>query len=194
MKVTLGPYRSWIGPYQIASGIFFWVDRRGIYYDEPAIHSRWDYQAEEKFGEWLASIEWLCKFLSWIDGFKKRKIKVHIDPWDTWSMDHTLSHIIHPMLVQLYKTNHGYFHSDPEDVPEIGEGDKDEYGSDSKEYQRYCWIMEELIWTFDQIRDDEKEMQFHKDGKYDIEGHNKYNDRIQNGLRLFGKYFRGLWD
>ena len=122
------------------------------------------------------------------------RINIQIDKFDTWSMDHTLAMIIHPMLVQLYKTNHGYFHSDPEDVPEVGEGDKDEYGSDSKQYQRYCWIMEELIWTFDQIRDDEKEMQFHKDHKYDIEGHNKYNDRIQNGLRLFGKYFRGLWD
>lgn len=29
---------------------------------------------------------------------------------------------------------------------------------------------------------------------FDIEGYRKYADRIQNGLRLFGKYYRGLWD
>ena len=29
---------------------------------------------------------------------------------------------------------------------------------------------------------------------YDIEGHKLHNDRIQEGLDLFGKYFRNLWD
>jgi len=38
---------------------------------------------------------------------KDRKIKIQIDPWDTWSTDHTLSLIIHPLLVQLQKTKHG---------------------------------------------------------------------------------------
>jgi len=28
----------------------------------------------------------------------------------------------------------------------------------------------------------------------DYEGINKVNERINNGLRLFGKYFRSLWD
>lgn len=30
--------------------------------------------------------------------------------------------------------------------------------------------------------------------KFDEEGYNAENKRIENGLRLFGKYFRGLWD
>jgi hypothetical protein len=29
---------------------------------------------------------------------------------------------------------------------------------------------------------------------YDIEGHTLHEDRIQEGLELFGKYFRNLWD
>jgi hypothetical protein len=28
----------------------------------------------------------------------------------------------------------------------------------------------------------------------DHEGMKKVNDRIQNGLRLFAKHYRGLWD
>ena len=29
--------------------------------------------------------------------------------------------------------------------------------------------------------------------KFDVEGYKKYSDRIDNGLTLFGKYYRGLW-
>jgi hypothetical protein len=28
----------------------------------------------------------------------------------------------------------------------------------------------------------------------DEDGYREYHNRINNGLRLFGKYFRGLWD
>ncbi len=37
----------------------------------------------------------------------EQKVSVRIDPWDTWSMDRTLALIVHPMLKQLHKTNHG---------------------------------------------------------------------------------------
>jgi hypothetical protein len=30
--------------------------------------------------------------------------------------------------------------------------------------------------------------------KVDHNGMNKHNERINNGLRLFGKYYRNLWD
>jgi hypothetical protein len=29
---------------------------------------------------------------------------------------------------------------------------------------------------------------------YDAEGHKLHEDRIQEGLELFGKYYRSLWD
>ncbi|MEY4333827.1 MAG: Sinorhizobium phage phiM12 [Bacteroidota bacterium] len=194
MKVHIGPYTNWIGPYQIANAIFFWVDRHGIWLDNDPRYERWDYKASEKLGDWLAST-WVNDFCNWIDSKKKRKINVRIDPYDTWSMDHTLALIIHPMLVQLKATNHGYFSSDAEDAPHIGKGESDEYDmSDSNTEARYNWIMDELIWTFDQLIDDEKEFQFYKNGEWDLEGSKAYNDRIKNGLRLFGKYYRGLWD
>ena len=37
----------------------------------------------------------------------EREISVKIDKWDTYSMDHTLAMIAHPMLVQLRDTTHG---------------------------------------------------------------------------------------
>jgi hypothetical protein len=195
MKVNIGPYTSWIGPYQIVEKIFFWVNRRGIFADEPAIYNRWDYRACDKLGDWLSNT-WVNDFCNWIDSKKQRKVKIHIDSYDTWSMDHTLALIIHPMLMQLKNTNHGYFSSDPEDVPHIGQDEGTDFTNDSKAIDRYNWIMDELIWTFDQLANHDDTLSFYDLEKdmYDMEGSRKYNDRIANGLRLFGKYYRGLWD
>jgi hypothetical protein len=194
MKVNIGPYKGWTGPYQIADKIFFWLDQHGIYDDDDPRLKRWDYKAHDKLGNWLAST-WVSDFCNWFDNKKKRKVKIHIDPYDTWSMDHTLALIIHPLLVQLKEKNHGYFSVDEEDTP-IEAGVKDEYGSDSKAEERYNWVMDELIWTFDQLINTERDIDlfYSEENGWDLEASNKYNDRIRNGLRLFGKYYRGLWD
>jgi hypothetical protein len=196
MKVNIGPYTSWVGPYQIAEKIFFWVDRRGIWADDDSRYNRWDYRACDKLGDWLDST-WVSKFCNWIDSKINRKVVVRIDPYDTWSMDHTLALIIHPMLLQLKANNHGYFSSDPEDAPDIDKGEKTDYGnSDTLAIDRYNYIMDEMIWTFDQLANHEDTLSFYDLEKdmYDMEGSRKYNDRIANGLRLFGRYYRGLWD
>jgi len=54
----------------------------------------------------------------WFDRRTGQKQKIHIDRWDTWSMDHTLAPVILPMLVQLKATKHGAPCVDLEDVPE----------------------------------------------------------------------------
>ncbi len=95
------------------------------------------------------------------------------------------------------------------------------YGYDL--HDRWNWVMGEMIWAFEQLCDEEHDAQFHtgvrdmksvpcewdENGKptmftfekgpndtshFDIEGYEKHNERINNGLRLFGKYYRGLWD
>ena len=194
MRVNIGPYTSWIGPYTISNAVFFWVDKRAMDWDDEYL-KRWDAQACEKFGDWLAST-WISKFCNWIDSKRNRKVKVRIDPYDTWSMDHTLALIIHPMLLQLKATNHGYFSSDPEDAPSIGKGDETDYGhSDTLTLDRYNWIMDEMIWAFAQLVDTESEFQFYDEKTgWDLEASKAHHDRISNGLRLFGKYYRGLWD
>jgi len=198
MKVNIGSYHSYFGPYQIAEKVFFWINHREVLLglDETLEH-RWDVKACEKFGDWMSDRAWFVKFLNWIDSKKQRKIQVRIDPWDTWSMDHTLALIIHPMLVQLKAANHGYFSSDPEDAPSIGAGDETDYGaSDTRAFDRYNWIMDEMIWTFDTLKTDrDHELFFNEEtGEYNFEGQKEHDERMKNGLRLFGKYFRALWD
>ena len=237
MKVTIGPYTSWFGPYQLAELLCFWVKEVE---DEYGMKSKPDWV--HKFGEWLAhgSIEppakvgevrkwgedrhytWLYKFLLWVESKKQRKIKVRIDPWDTWSMDHTLAHIILPMLKQLNASKHGAPSVDDEDVPDelkstSAPPKQNEYDTDDNWHKRWDWVMGEMIFAFEKQLDDSWEEEFETGENdiqwqqlengisqliegpnhtkvYDWESRKKVDARIQNGFRLFGKYYQGLWD
>ena len=221
MKVYLSGYRDhWLSPYTILEKVFFW---REIDYDEPVIE------------RWSNRLNPLCiaaqKFLD----FVHPKINyVKIDRYDTWSMDHTLAHIILPMLKQLKKTQHGAPFVDDEDVPEgIGLRStealpkENEWDTDSNHFARWDWVMNEMIFAFECKIDDSWEDAFRegeidmlwvpvdvhgnevprgehkyfqmKDGpkntyKCDYDGMKVVQNRIDNGFRLFGRYYQSLWD
>ncbi|MGA0857839.1 MAG: hypothetical protein ACO3P3_06720, partial [Candidatus Nanopelagicales bacterium] len=83
----------------------------------------------------------------------KQKKSIRIDPWDTWSMDHTLADIILPMLKQLRKTQHGAPCTDDEDAPEhlrstAAKPKKNVWDVDEFHFKRWDWIMKEMIWAF----------------------------------------------
>jgi len=201
MKVYIGFYKNWFGPYQLAEALCFWAKEEK---DESGFPKKPDWV--HNFGEWLAhgSVEperkvgeiyswdcerhytWLYKFLLWIDGLKKRKIKVHIDRWDTWSMDDTLAHIILPMLKQLRETKQGSPLVDLEDVPEYMRTTTTEDYDDQKCFDfyndpelckqnvqcdiqdRWDWVMGEMIFAFEHKLDDTWQDKFHS-GEHDIQ-------------------------
>jgi hypothetical protein len=161
----------------------------------------------------------------WFDR-RKQTIKVHIDRWDTWSMDHTLAPIILPMLVQLKETNHGAPDVDHADVPKelrASKKQRNKYGKngelDDNHFKRWDWIMDEMIWAFEQKCRDNWEGDYYEyrdltpeeteqekakgDGAYifgikrvweDREGQTAHQERMTNGFRLFGVYLENLWD
>jgi len=201
MRVKIGPYRSWFGPYQLADVILFWIPKQKDEYGFP--HTA---DVVHKFGEWLAhgSVEpkheigdvfgddnrqetWIYKLLKWIDKKKKRKIYVHIDRWDTWSMDNTLSHIILPMLKQLKETTHGAPWVDDEDVPEhlrstsappLTEEQKNIHDVDDNHFARWKWVLDEMIFAFQSEVDDVWEDQF-TTGEYDYRSKKTEDDLYQ---------------
>ena len=90
-------------------------------------------------------------------------------------------------------------------------------------HRRWEWVLNEMIFAFDHFVDDTWENEYssgvidtvhvpcewYEDGKpklysieygpnhtykCDYEGMNKVYRRMDNGFRLFGKYYRGLWD
>jgi hypothetical protein len=156
---------------------------------------------------------------------KERKISIRIDPYDVWSMDETLALIIHPMLIQLKKSKMGAPYTDDEDVPEhlrstSAPPKKDEFSTDDFHFDRWDWILDEMIWAFSQVNNHEIEDSFYSGvsdiswkerniggevlhemirgpndtRSFDKEGWEQWNERKRNGFKLFGKYYSSLWD
>jgi hypothetical protein len=240
MKIHIGPYTNWFGPYQLAELLCFWVKN---------VPNDYGYKEKpewvHKFGTWLSEDKngkssWLNDFFLWIESHKKRKIKIRIDKYDTWSMDHTLGLIVLPMLKQLRDTKHGSPLVDLEDVPQelrmtghddgssqfrLEFEDEEQFQKESWDitHRRWEWVLNEMIFAFEHLNDDSWEEAYRsgefdthsvpcawdKDGKptlytfengpnhtyeCDYDGMKKVYDRMDNGFRLFGKYYRGLWD
>ena len=213
MRVKIGPYIYWYGGYQIADKIFFWHEK----YPSEELAERWDYKLHDRFGEWLAST-WIHKVCEWIYSKRKRTEKIHIDNYDVWGMDYTLSLIVVPMLKKLKEVKHGAPYVDDEDVPaklrsttkSAQKVKKNSWDTDGNHFKRWDWVMDEMIWAHEQLIDDEGDSKFYdhtladnpnddlntqiRKIKVDRKGLKAYHERIDNGLRLFGKYYRALWD
>ena len=216
MKVRIGKY-----PNRLRCTIHDrYMNKKYGYVDWPMEQTRF-----ENFLEWLEDTFQSVYNLINVPFLDKRqqKVKVRIDPWDTWSMDHTLAYIVLPMLKQLKETKHGAPYVDLKDVPKELHGkkltkrQKDNGEVDDKHFERWDWVLGEMIFAFDskvndgweeQFETGESDLQWKKleDGnyqmvngpnhtrEYDWEGRKKYEERISNGFRLFGKYYQNLWD
>jgi len=229
MRVDIGKYKYYVGPYQIAEMLMFWIPK---YNDKHEYTKAYD-KYVHRFGEILADtpINTLCE---WIDTKQKRKIKVKIHDYDTWSMDYTLALIILPMLKKLKETKHGSVIVDLEDVPlQYRYSDDSEYENAQRAFDfyndedsvkiecdhhvRWDWVLDEMIFAFEMILNDGNWMDAYKTSYpmteeeskhqsvlnklysknvkivYDWDSIEKVENRITNGLILFGKYYRGLW-
>jgi len=213
MKVYINKYRGhWISPYTILEKVLFWKDWENIDYDEPWV------------ARWSDRLTPFCQALQKVLDVVHPKVDyIKIDRWDTWNMDGTLAQIILPMLRQLQETKHGAPFVDDEDVPEhlrstAAPAKENEWDTDDNHFLRWDWVMDELIWTFEQQHPDHDWEQQYYSGEHDIEwkkldngmsemcrgpkdtfkidmdGLTAHQARITNGLKLFGKYYQGLWD
>lgn len=214
MKVYLGPYPN---------------DHVSIYRTFRGIEKR---LGEDRFEKYFGPIQTLINFC-WNDRFRReRKIKVKIHNYDTWNMDKTLCYIIVPLLKQLKETKHGAPFVDDIDVPKhlkstsakkLTKKQKDQGEVDGLHFKRWDYVLDEMIWAFEQdcidwdsqyysgesdfiweaINPDEpneeKQLYEMKTGpnhtfKVDKEGRDKHYERMKNGRLLFAKYYDGLWD
>jgi hypothetical protein len=177
LKINIGPYLKYWGPYQIAD----LLEKVGV--SSEKCHS---------IGEWLSETK-LDNLCQWIYEKRKRKVYIKIDPHDIWNMDHTLSLIIVPMLYMIKKHNFGIPQVENEDVPEELRDTQEEIdqfcqdGTTSDKYNsRWEYVLNEMIWAMEQVKDE--------DYSYvGIDEYKIYQARVNNGLRLFGVYFQALW-
>lgn len=207
MKIYISGYRDhWYSPYPIMEKFYFWKKDYDAYKEEPPA--------------WLQSV---CEHVKWVlDKIHPYVNYVKIDKYDTWSMDSTLAHIILPMLKQLKATKHGAPFVDDMDVPDILKSTsaapkENDWDTDANWHLRWDWVLGEMIFAFQSDVDDTWEARFRtgesdwefidrEDGtsemvkgandttEYDWDGLKAYQDRMQNGFSLFGKYYTSLWD
>mgnify|MGYP003351100966 CR=1 FL=1 len=91
MRVRIGPYLNWWGPYQIADLL--------RYVGVPK-------ERRQKIGDRLAGTP-LLAICEWIHARRKRTVKVHIDNYDVWGMDNTIALIALPLLKKLKEKKYG---------------------------------------------------------------------------------------
>jgi len=219
VKVKIGSYINWFGPHQLARMVFFWKDpNNDLGPDEDIVY---------RFGTYLSGPKdkpsLLLKFCQWLYEKRKRKIQIHIDNYDVWSADHTLAFVIHPVLLKLKEIKMGSPYVDDEDVPEhlrsINAQPKvHEYDTDEFHDARWDYVLDEMIWAFEQHKMGDEWLDQYTSGQVDIkfvkEEGNKYSTlvhgpnhtytrmedkiaahraRMDNGRRLFAKYYESLW-
>jgi hypothetical protein len=219
MKVVIGPYHTWIGPYQIAEALCFWVPKVKDPMDIIARKPDWVHD----FGTWLANDKngddsWLTRVCQWVESKRHRQIYVRIDKYDSWSADHTIALIAVPLLKQLQLSKHGAPNVDDVDVPD-GLGlrsyettvvKEHPHDTDPNHFKRWDWVLGEIIWALEQKTSDNWEAQFYskvdptlktKDFEaqmantvIDMVGMEQWQQRKTRGYKLFGKYFENLWD
>lgn len=159
-----------------------------------------------------------------IDRLPDRSVKVKVHPYDIWGVYDTLALVIAPVLREFSKELNGAPIVENEDVPahlHMPEGWWEEkWGmngeTDPHFFERWEYVVGEMVWTFETLARDwehdfyhdgliegmkqypsndgiAKELQL-KDFSVDEKGVEQTQERIKNGLRLFGKYFECLWD
>ncbi len=229
MKVYLGPYDHWFQPAT-------WFKKWMLWWYGFSDNQHWHVIQRLKRNtiEELDSCEdrirecWVYRVLNiferWVANHTERKIKIRIDNYDVWNLGDTVALIALPMLYEFKRQGiQGAPHVDDEDVPEylrssaappLTEDEQSTGHVDKLWHPRWEWIVNEMIWAFEQVNDPDADSQFHTDAdpekpsdeegisfqemfsrrKFDSEGYDKFYARKSNGLRLFGKYLEALWN
>lgn len=207
MKVYIGSYTDYLGLYQLVKPL------RKIGLSEERC---------DKIADWLDKT-WPGKVLQKFNRQRERKIKIKLHDYDVWNMDSTLAYIILPLLRKLKDVKHGSpgdlieFQQTSNSVQFCFDfyQDGDELAW-KKGHEHWEAILDKIIWSFEQLNTDWED-QFHsgehdiyfekiegteysamkrgpKDThKFDAEGYNKFQAKMQEGFELFGKYYRNLW-
>lgn len=184
MKVKIGKPKKWIGSYQIAEFICFW--------------ERWLPDTEEdrlsdKLGNLLAcgnlkgegENTWFQNWLEKRHREKKEKIYVKVEDHDTWDLDYTLALIILPSLKKLKEDKLSMALVDDCDVPDSLIPETEDNFED-----RWDYVLDRMIWSFEQVVNMYEEGFDKNLDKKDFKG---YFKDVDEGLILFGKYYRDLW-
>ena len=119
-----------------------------------------------------------------------------LDQHDLWDMPCTLAPIILPMLNRLKTQKAGTPFTDNKDAPKELRLDAEHQGFNEERWQ---WIIDQMIFSFTHVyrcqHDDSYDEDYaclDSDSEVNLSELHRFNDTVDNGFRLFGKYFQNL--
>ena len=212
MKVYLSNYRNhWLSPYKICEKIVFW---REVDYEEPWVR-RVNKILEPVMTAWMKLLDFIHPRIEYV------KVD-RWDTWSMdQTLSPIILPLLKQLRDE--KHGYGWVKDEdaPEELRGTAPGARDgcdEHDWDNNAEARYNYILDEMIFAFEHLVDDSWEdayrtgvmdLQFvpveDKPGfkqmvhgpnhtyECDYEGIKAVEKRIDNGLRLFGTYFRTLW-
>jgi hypothetical protein len=213
MKIYLSnPRNHWVSPYKFCEALCSW---REIDYDEPwvqrvvkilnpvmgawqkfldFVHPQINYVKIDRWDTWSMDSTLSPIILPMLKQLKKDKHgSPNVDDEDVPAK-------LRSVKRKIVSSSKMY---NDQDIHKIDDG------IDKNFHRRWDYVMDEMIWTFTQLCDWDNDAKFYDHSeankekdfsnsirkiKVDRVGLQKHNERITNGLRLFGKYFRALWD
>jgi len=174
-------------------------------YDMDEVMSALEYRRACTFeNHYLNVYYWFRRNFEWIwkpyiiKGYLTRVWQIITRPghWsdrDIWSLDYTIARFALPRLIRLKEVKHGiptsFF---PEGKYEYTD---EEYAEAQRKWNE---VLDKMIWSMDYIANNREwdyypeKGKHNEEGAYDLLKASEY--RLQEGLDLFAKYFRSLWD
>ena len=215
MKIYLSNYRHhWLSPYIILEKVLFWKDWDNIDYDTPWVE-KWSNRI-------IPFSQAIQKFLDFIHPRIEYMKIDRYDTWNMDStLSLIILPMLKQLKKDKHGAPLVDDEDVPEELRSTSAPPKEnEYDTDDNHFKRWDWVMSEMIWSFEQLHPDcDWEDQYHsgvsdisfqpcEDNQnlrtlvqgpnhthtFDVEGYKAHSARIDKGLILFGKYYRGLWD
>jgi hypothetical protein len=215
MKVYISNYRHhWLSPYIILDKVFFW---REIDYNEPIIE-KWADRLEPFSKAWQKFLDFVHPRISYV------KIDRWDTWSMDHTLADIILPMLKQLNEKKHGAPHVDDEDVPEELKSTSAPPKEnEYDTDENHFKRWDWVMGEMIFAFECKNDDSWQEAFRsgthdlksvacewdEEGKpklftfqegpnhtykCDYEGMRVVEERIQNGFRLFGKYYQNLWD
>ena len=215
MKVYKSNYRHhWISPYIILEKVFFW---REIDYDEPLIE-KWSNRLLPFSNAYKKAMDFIHPKIDYV------KIDRYDTWSMDHTLADIILPMLKQLNTEKHGAPHVDDEDVPEELKSTSAPPKeDEYDVDGNHFARWEWVMNEMIFAFECKVDESWRDKFSsgvhdmksvpckwdengkptlysfEEGpnhtyKCDFEGMQQVEKRIQNGYRLFGRYYEALWD
>jgi len=222
MKIYISNYRNhWISPYNILKTVCFWEKDDGVFYN---LEDKPDHKYDKWINRLNPICMGIQKVFDIIHPrIKYVKIDRH-DTWSMdHTLADIILPMLKQLKETKHGAPNVDDEDVPKELRSIYAFPEKEYDVDGNHFKRWDWILDEMIFAFKCKNDDSWEQaycsgeidwkseacEWDENGKAKmfkmVEGPNHTHEcdyagmriveeRIQNGFRLFGKYYQGLWD